>query len=141
MSIGHPCCHCALFYIYYLVRNAQSELDEYVRLAKERDKLFQRSIENAFKFQGIRYFFWDYDTDYFLPVKETKSFFHANIAFLYPALIELLPKQNLCWVLTYFSSLADDAGFKRCIHKLYIHSLLPILLRGGSGCDRCGKEP
>ena len=132
MSLGHPCCHCALFYIYYLVGNAQSELDEYVRLAKERDKLFQRSIENTFKFQGIRYFFWDYDTDYFLPVKETKSFFHANIAFLYPTLVELLPKQNFCWVLTYFCSFADDAGFKRCIHKLDNCSLWPM-----QGCREC----
>ena len=73
MSLGHPCCHCALFYIYYLVGNAQSEFDEYVRLAKERDKLFQRSIENTFKFQSIRYFFWNYNTDYFLPVKMSKE--------------------------------------------------------------------
>ena len=143
MSIGHPCCHCALFYIYYLVGNAQSELDEYVRLAKERDKLFQRSIENTFKFQSIRYFFWNYNTNHFLSVKESKRFFHPNIAFAYPALVEPLPKQNLRWAFAYFSSLADDAGFKRiiCSHKLYIHSLLPILLRGGSDCGRGGKEP
>lgn len=127
MPIGHPCCHCALFYIYYLVGNAQSELDEYVRLAKERDKLFQRSIENTCKLQSIRYFFWDYNTDYFLPVKMSNGFMQSDVAFLHPTLIELLTKQNLLRCICYFSSLADDAGFKRvCIHKLNNCSLWPM---------------
>ena len=46
-------------------------------------------------------------------------------------------------VFAYFCSFANNAGFKRvtCSHKLNIHSLLPILLRGEPWSDTSDKPP
>jgi len=54
-----------------------------------------------------------------------------------------LLEKNLILILAYFSSLADNARLKRiiCSHKLYIHSLLPNLLRGGICYGRRGIKP
>lgn len=111
--------------------------------SQRRDGKFQRSIKNSFKFQSICYFFWNYNTNYFLSVKMSKSFVQSDVTFLHPTLIEFLTKQNLLWCICYFSSFADDAGFKRiiCSHKLNSPSHAPMRGYRECGCGTNGRLP